>query len=149
MKAGESLKKEISKSPPNAIGCFCPFQLFFSGDGCGGVVPDFLFPCNSSNRDSNLLRVRSASDPKGSAYSYRLLKFNAHNVMALGLFFSPFHRRGNQHLWRLGASNPKTSKCPNRGSNSSCSGKVWVFSAPLLPSMMVVHLLPGTVLCWR
>lgn len=129
------------------MGCFCPLQLFFSGDGCGGVVPDFsLFPCNSSNRDSCLLRVCSASAPKGSAYSYCLLKFNAHNVMASWLLFSPFHRRGTQHLWRLDRSNPRARKCPNQGSNSSCRGRVWVVSAPQPPGVMVAHLLPGAVL---
>lgn len=71
------------------LGVFVLFSFSSVGLGVEVWCLTFLFPYNSSNRDSNLLRVCSASDPKGSAYSslnlvhIALLKFNAHNMMAL------------------------------------------------------------------
>lgn len=87
----EVFEKEKLQVSTKCNGAFLSLSFFLQWGLAGGVEPaSSLFPCIHSNSDSWLLKICSAPASTGSANSYCLLEFNAHNMMVSWFLFSPF-----------------------------------------------------------
>lgn len=78
----EFFEKENLQVSTKCNGAFLSLSFFLQWGLARGVEPaSSLFPCIHSNSDSCLLKICSAPASTGSANSYCLLEFNAHNMM--------------------------------------------------------------------